>query len=79
MSVADLGEGAWGREGPPFRWSKFFKFYAVFGKIWQNRMLAPPLETWRPHLGEILDPPLNVKPLLETGMITLRGNRSLRE
>ena len=23
--------------------SKFFQFHAVFGKIWQNRMLAPPL------------------------------------
>ena len=22
--------------------SKFFQFHAVFGKIWQNRMLAPP-------------------------------------
>ena len=38
--------------------SKFFHFHAVFGKIWQNRMLAPSggLAT---HLGEILDPPLN--------------------
>ena len=32
------------------------------GKIWQNRMLAPPLlESWRPLLGEILDPPLKMK------------------
>ena len=31
------------------RGSKFFQFYAVFGKFWQN---------WRLHLGEILDPPL---------------------
>ena len=37
--------------------SKFFQFYAVFGTIWQNRMLTPP-DGWRPHLGEILDPPL---------------------
>ena len=36
---------------------KYFQFHAIFGKIWQNRMLAPP-EGWRPHLGEILDPPL---------------------
>ena len=28
--------------------SKFFQFHAVFGKFWQNHMLAPPL-------GEILD------------------------
>ena len=33
---------------------------AVFGKFWQNRMLVPALEGWRPHLGEILDPPLIV-------------------
>ena len=40
--------------------SKFFQFHAVFGKIWQNRMLAHlPPEGWRLHLGEILDPPLN--------------------
>ena len=38
--------------------SKFFQYHAVFGKFWQNRMLAPLLEGWRPHLGEILDPPL---------------------
>ena len=39
----------------------FFQFHAVFGKIWQNHMLAPPPpEGWRPHLGEILDPPLLV-------------------
>ena len=41
----------------PPRGSKFFQFHAVFGKFWQNRMLAPP-ESWRPLLGEILDPPL---------------------
>ena len=38
--------------------SKFFQFYAVFGKNWQNRMLGPP-ESECPHLGEILDPPLS--------------------
>ena len=43
---------------PPPGGSKFFQFHAVFGKIWQNRMLAPPLGSWRPLLGEILDPPL---------------------
>ena len=31
--------------------SKFFQFHVVFGKICQNRILAP-------HLGEILNPPL---------------------
>ena len=50
----------WTRPPPPLG-SKFFQFHAVFGKIWKNRMLAPPppLESWRPLLGEILDPPLN--------------------
>ena len=38
--------------------SKFFQFHAVFGKIWQNCMLVPPPGSWRPLLGEILDPPL---------------------
>ena len=30
-------------------WSKFFQFHAVFGKIWQNHMLATP--------GELAPPP----------------------
>ena len=39
--------------------SKFFQFHAVYGEIWQNRMLTIPApEGWRPHLGEVLDPPL---------------------
>ena len=33
------------------------QFHAVFGNIWQNRMLVTP-ESWRPHVGEILDTPL---------------------
>ena len=37
--------------------SKFFQFQAVFGKFWENHMLAPP-EGCRPHLGEKLHPPL---------------------
>ena len=36
-AVVDL-RGA--RGTPPPR-SEFFQFHAVFGKIWQNRMLAP--------------------------------------
>ena len=40
--------------------SKFFQSHAVFGKIWQNRMLAPP----RIFLGEILDPPLDSDQIL---------------
>ena len=43
--------------------SKFFRFHAIFRKIWQNCVLAtrppPPLpRSLRRHLGEIMDPPL---------------------
>ena len=37
-ALADLG-GAWGTHAPPWA-SKFFRFHAVFGKIW--RVHAPP-------------------------------------
>ena len=40
----------WTRPPPP-RGSKFFQFHAFFGKIWQNRMLAPPPP------GELAPPP----------------------
>ena len=30
------------RAPSPPRESKFFQFHAIFGKVWQNRMLAPP-------------------------------------
>ena len=50
--------GRRGHAPPPG--SKFLQFHAVFGKIRQIRMLAPPLGSWRPLLGEILDPPLQV-------------------
>ena len=39
-AVADLREARGMRD--PVRGSKFFQFYAVFGIIWQNRMLARP-------------------------------------
>ena len=43
--------------------SKFFQFHAVFGKIWQKLYVGPPpMGSWRPILGEILDPPLHVVP-----------------
>ena len=40
------------------RGTNSFNFMQFLGEIWQNRMLAPLLEGWRTHLGEILDPPL---------------------
>ena len=60
-AVADL-RGARGTHAPS-PGSKFFQLHAVFKKIWQNRMLAPP-GSWRPLLGEILDPPLMGHPPL---------------
>ena len=46
-SVAGLkGRGGEGRPRGP----KFFQYHAVFGKIWQIRMLAPPLR-------ELVPPP----------------------
>ena len=49
-AVADLGS----REGrAPSPWeSNFFKFHAVFGKVWQIRILAPPPEGWHSNLGK---------------------------
>ena len=40
VAVADLRGGV--RDVHPPWGPKFFQFHAVFGKIWQNRMLAPP-------------------------------------
>ena len=37
---------------PPPRGSKFIQFHAVFGKIWQNRMLAPPWRVGAPSSGK---------------------------
>ena len=37
---------------PPPPGSKFFQFHAVFGKIWQNRMLAPPWRVGTPTSGK---------------------------
>ena len=43
--------------------SKFFQFHAVLGKFLAKPYVGAPPQVWRPHLGEILDPPL-VPPLL---------------
>ena len=46
------------RDARPPPWaSKFFRFHAVFGKIW--RVHAPPGGFTPPPLGKILDPPLD--------------------
>ena len=37
---------------PPPQGPKFFQFHAVFGKIWQNRMLAPPRGIGAPSSGK---------------------------
>ena len=43
VSIGGSRGGAWGTHAPPWA-SKFFRFHAVFGKIW--RVHAPP---WRVH------------------------------
>ena len=52
-ALADLRGGV--RDARPPWESKFFRFHAVFGKIW--RVHAPP-GGFTPPLGKILDPPL---------------------
>ena len=43
---------AWTPLGPnPAFGSQFFQFHEVFGKVWENCMLASP-EGWRPTLGK---------------------------
>ena len=55
--------GRGGRAPPPWG-SKFFQFHAVFGKIWQNRMLAPPP-------GELAPPPQgNPRSATDYGIVT---------
>ena len=49
LAVADL-RGARGTCVP--RGPKFFQFHAVFGKIWQNCMLAPPPGVGAPSSGK---------------------------
>ena len=51
FSVADLRGGA-GDARPPPPGSKFFQFHAVFGKIRQIRMLAPPWGVGAPSSGK---------------------------
>ena len=55
--LAHSGGFRGGRKGRAPRAPKFFRFHAVFGKMWQNCMLAPPPGELAPP-GEILDPPL---------------------
>ena len=62
------GGGFGARDGAPTWGSKLFQFHAVFAKIGKI-VCWRPLWGWRPHLGEILDPPL-------TG--TMGGHRPTR-
>ena len=51
VSVADLHSKI--LDAPPSpRGSKFFQFHAVFGKFWQNCMLAPPWGVGAPSSGK---------------------------
>ena len=57
MSLHPIGGSRGGvRDARPPWASKFFRFHAVFGKIW--RVHAPP-GGFTPPLGKILDPPLH--------------------
>ena len=45
MSLSStIGESKGGARDAQSWTSKFFQFHAVFGKIWQNCVLAPPVE-----------------------------------
>ena len=48
------------RDAPNPLGSKFFQFDAVSGKKWRNNSFHIHLRSWRPNLGEILDPPLTI-------------------
>ena len=51
LTVADL-RGGGARDACPPPGPKFFQFHAVFGEIWQNRMLAPPWGVGTPSSGK---------------------------
>ena len=69
-SVADL-RGAQGTCAPPG--SKFFKFHAVFRKFCKIVCWCP-LGSWRPLLGEILDPSCN--DVASVTICIFNGNRN---
>ena len=45
-------------DAPPPRGPNSFNFIQFLGKLVKIACWRPPPEGWRPHLGEILDPPL---------------------
>ena len=57
------------RDACPSSGSKFFQFHVVFGKIWQNCMLAPPWTVDTPPRG-------NPGSATDTFPISLIGNVS---
>ena len=69
-AVADL-RGREGRAPPPWG-SKFFQFHAVFGKIWQIRMLAsPPWGVGAPSSGKSCIRHCNVLSLFRLHFISI--------
>ena len=54
-SVVNLKGDVWGRCPPGVQ---NLSISWIFGKIWQNRMLAG--KSWHPHLREILDQPVKM-------------------
>ena len=61
MSVNTVADLRGARGCTPPRGPKFFQFHAVFGKCWQNRMLAPPGELAPPPWGNPGSATVNVK------------------
>ena len=65
--------GAPGTRAPPWG-SKFFHFHAVFGKNVKNNSN---FGSWRPPLGKILDPPLNIVCIVKRKSIQTSPNKIL--
>ena len=64
---------------PPPRAPKFFRFYAVFGKIWQNRMLAPPWGVGAPLGKSWIRRWFGVNGAIEINVVLLSANASVND
>ena len=60
--MADL-RGGGPQHAPPYD-PKFSQFRAVFRKIWQNRMLAPPWKGWRLSYRESWNRPCSLRHII---------------